>query len=336
MGSGSCPGFLGPVCDLVGGAASQVAKDVLDAVVTWIVDGASWVLGQVGNVVVSTTTIQLRATWFVSHYEVMAALAGIVALPMLLLAAIQSVYRQSPSLLARTAFVQLPLAGLLTAVAIKLVELSLRVVDVCSAAVAAGAGSNISTLLHRAAEWYVVSAAGPVPTFVVALSALFIMAGAFALWLELIVRAAAVYVAVLFLPLALASLVWPAISHWSRRLVETLAALVLSKFVVVAVLSLALNAAAAAPGFSAVLAAGAMLMLAAFAPYTLFRLLPMMEVGAALQLEGARQRLTHAMTSVPQNAASYALRTAKRMQGDITPGTPGTGTTVDPGRPGDD
>ena len=52
-------------------------------------------------------------------------------------------------------------------------------------------------------------------------------------WVELLIRAAAVYVAVLFLPLALASLAWPAIAHWCRRLVDTLVALVLGKFVIV-------------------------------------------------------------------------------------------------------
>ena len=66
------------------------------------------------------------------------------------------------------------------------------------------------------------------------LVSLLIAVAAFVLWLELLIRAAAVYVAVLFLPLALATLVWPAVSHWCRRLVETLAALILSKFVIVA------------------------------------------------------------------------------------------------------
>ena len=99
------------------------------------------------------------------------------------------------------------------------------------------------------------------------LIALLIAVAAFVLWLELLIRAAAVYVAVLFLPLALATLVWPAVSHWCRRLVETLAALILSKFVIVATLSLAAGAVASGTagtgahgsGFSAVLAGGALL-----------------------------------------------------------------------------
>ena len=79
------------------------------------------------------------------------------------------------------------------------------------------------------------------------------------LWLELLIRSAAVYVAVLFLPLAIATLVWPAVSHWCRRLVETLAALILSKFVIVAVLSLAAGALSSGTAGTGVHGAGLLL-----------------------------------------------------------------------------
>ena len=129
-------------------------------------------------------------------------------------------------------------------------------------------------------------------------------------------RAAAVYVAALFLPLALVTLVWPSISHWCRRLVETLTALILSKFVIVATLSLAAGAVASGTGsdgkggsnFAAVLAGGALLVLATFVPFAILRLIPMVEAGAVAQLDGARQRSSAALTRVPRSAASFALR----------------------------
>ena len=58
----------------------------------------------------------------------------------------------------------------------------------------------------------------------------------------MLIRDAAIYVAVLFLPLVFAGLVWPAAAPWSKRLVETIVAIILSKFVIVAVLSLAASA----------------------------------------------------------------------------------------------
>jgi hypothetical protein len=331
VGSG-CPLPLGPLCGVVGSATGSIAGGVLSAIVDWVVTGASWLLDQIGHTLSASTSVDLNATWFASHYAVMVAIAGAVALPMLLVATIQAVYTQSPGLLTRAVLVNLPLAALLTAVAVKLVELGLGITDVFCSTISGGSGTDLTRLLTGIATALVASGGSSVPTFVVALGALVVVAGALVLWLELIVRQAAVYVAVLFLPLALASLVWPAVSHWSRRLVETLTALVLSKFVIVAVLSLAVGAIGSGTGFPAVLAGGALLLLAAFTPFTLLRLVPLIEAGAALQLEGARQRVRQALTSPPTGAASFALRQAR--QATMTVGTPGSGTVVEPEPPG--
>lgn len=331
-GSG-CPLPLAPVCDVVGGAGASVAGDILSALVGWVVTGAAWLLDQLGNVLSSTTTVNLNATWFLARYEVIVAIAGVVAVPMVLLAAVQAVWRQSPGLLVRSVLVNLPLAGLLTVMAVQLVQMSLGVTDSLCAAVSAGAGNDIAKALGAIATVMVNEMGAPsMPTFVVALGGLLVVAGALMLWLELVVREAAVYAAVLFLPLALASLVWPAVSHWCRRLVETLAAIVLSKFVIVAILSLAVGALGSGSGFAAVLAGGALLLLAAFTPFTLLRLVPVIESSAAAQLEGARHRVRQAWGSVPTGAASFALRQARQL-GDV-PGTPGIGPAVEAAAPG--
>lgn len=324
-----CPLPLAPLCDVAGSASSSVAGGVLSTIAGWVAAGAHYLLGQVGGALSATTTVDVAAPWFGSHYTVMAAIAALVAVPMLAVAAVQAVFRQSPGLLARSALVQVPLAGLLSLVALQLVQLSLGATDALSSVVAKSAGTGISRALQEVAAALVSEATAPIPTFVLVLGGLLVAAGALVLWLELIVRAAAVYVAVLFLPLALASLVWPSVSHWCRRLVETLAAIVLSKFVIVAVLSLAVGALGSGTGFAAVLAGGALLLLAAFTPFTLLRLVPLMEAGAALHLEGARHRLVHAATSMPTTAAAFALRRA-HAAGTRTPGEAGTGAVTEP------
>ncbi len=129
------------------------------------------------------------------------------------------------------------------------------------------------------------------------------------------------------MPLALASLAWPAIAHWCRRLVDTLAALVLGKFVIVSVLSLAAGALAGGSaaggggaaaggggggggGFAAVLGGAALLLLAAFAPWALFRLIPFMEAGAVGHLEGLGRRAGHQAAVPARGLAQVAMRTA--------------------------
>jgi len=73
--------------------------------------------------------------------------------------------------------------------------------------------------------------------------------------------------------------------------VDTLVALILGKFVIVSVLSLAAGALAGAGGaggggFTAVLGGAALLMLSAFAPWALFRLIPFLEAGAVAISKG--------------------------------------------------
>ncbi len=97
------------------------------------------------------------------------------------------------------------------------------------------------------------------------------------------VRAAAVYVIVLMLPLAFAAFVWPARRIWAVRSVELLIALILSKFVIVAVLSLggAAFSQSVHHSVAGMLAGVALLALAGFAPWALLRLLPMTELASA-------------------------------------------------------
>src|SRR5580704_1011113 len=243
-----CSGLdaLNPICQvgsLGGSIAASGFESVLNGISQWVASGAEWLLGQIGDILVSTTAIDVGATWFRTHYGQMTALAGVVILPLLLISTLQAVLRQNPGQLVRSFLVQLPLALLLAVVAIQIVILSLSATDAMSTAVAGATSRDVTSLLTGVSKALVASAGDPtVASFVLLLVALLVAVAAFVLWLELLIRAAAVYVAVLFLPLALATLVWPAISHWCRRLVETLAALILSKFVIVATLSLAAGA----------------------------------------------------------------------------------------------
>ena len=327
--AGNCSGIqvVNPLCQIAslgGSVASDGVNAVLSGLSQWVASGAEWLLAQIGDVLVDTTTVNVGAGWFTQHYGEMAALSGVVLLPLLLVSTIQAIYRQSASHLLRVFFLQLPLAVVLGVVGIQVVRVCLAVTDAMSNAVAGGSGSDVKALLAGLAKNLVAAVADPtMATFVLLLVGLLVAVGAFILWLELLIRAAAVYAAVLFLPLALATLVWPAISHMCRRLVETIAALILSKFVIVATLSLAAGAISSGTsgtgdhgsGFASVLAGGALLVLATFAPFSVLRLIPMIEAGAVGHLDGLRQRSTAAMTRAPRMAARMALEGALDKRG---------------------
>ncbi len=298
---GDLTSALSGLLHLGGGAASGAAGDllgfsaaaILQAVENWVTDGALWLLDQVGAVLTSTTQADLGSSWFGARLSIMTELAASVMLPMLFSAVIQAVYRQSVVALLRTFLVNLPVALLFTGVAVELVRMGIVVTDAMSAKFMAAAGVNTRDMLAPLVK--ALGTAPGVPGFAMFLGGLLVAVFALVLWLELVVRAAAITAAALFLPLVLAALVWPAIGHWARRLADTLAALVLSKLVIAAVLSLATAAiaggledsASTSSKFGDVVVGIALLLLATFSPFMVLRLLPMVEAGSVGHLEAS-------------------------------------------------
>ena len=307
---------------VLGSVVGGTIGDVFDAAGQWVATGGVWLLGQVGNAMSATTSVDLGSHWFSEHESVMAALAAAVILPMACCGAMVAVFRQDASTLVRNFLVKLPLALLFTGVSVELVRLGLAVTDDLSADVLAAGGTDTHHLLAPVGTFLAAGSlpsGGVVPAFVLFAAALMVALASLALWLELVVRAAAVAAATLFLPLALAGLVWPALSHWCRRLADTLAALVLSKLVIAAVLSLAAGAVSGgvsdagsgrlATGFGDVVTGIALLIIATAAPFVLLRLVPAVEAGAVMHLESARHRLQHA-AATPVRAGSLAFQMA--------------------------
>jgi hypothetical protein len=114
--------------------------------------------------------------------------------------------------------------------------------------------------------------------------------GALAIWLELVLRATAIELAVFFMPLALAGLVWPATAHWAKRLIEVLVALMLAKPIIVGALCLGGSAFQDTRDPSAAVNGVSILLMAAFAPMALLKLIPLVEVSAIAHLEGLSSR----------------------------------------------
>jgi hypothetical protein len=196
---------------------------------------------------------------------------------------VQALIRSDLAMLARAAFGYLPLALLAVGIAAPLTMLLLSGSDEMSALVASASGHTGASFLDRAG-----GLAGAVSLlggnlFVSFFVALLTAAATIALWAELLIRDAAVYVIVLMLPLFFAAMVWPARRIWAARAVELLVALILSKFVIVAVLTLggAALGHALVPGPASVLTGMTLVMLAAFSPWALMRLLPLHELAGA-------------------------------------------------------
>jgi hypothetical protein len=286
--TGNIPGAAG---GLVGGAGGAVASAATNAVIAgidgWVTGSAQTVLNETASALGNTTSPQLRTTWFSSTYWRMAAIAAVLTLPFLFAAAVQALIRSDVTMLARAAFGYLPLAMLAIAIAAPLTTLLLAACDQLCSFISSAAGHASAHFLGRIGIIAAAAAAAGSP-FLAFLVALFMIAAAFTLWVELLLREAAVYVIVLMLPLGFAAFVWPARRIWAIRAVELLVALILSKFAIVAVLSLGGAAVSSAGNLTGLMAGAVLIMLAAFSPWALLRLIPLAEIasGAAGPLRG--------------------------------------------------
>jgi hypothetical protein len=234
----------------------------------------------------------------------MLALAVIIALPILLVSVAQSIVRADGMQAIRSAFVFLPLAAILSAVGPAMAQMLINISDWMSNILGGNAAEDAQKFMSDAGGALASLGAGSVnpaaPVFGVLLGALVITLGALSIWLELLLRAAAIYISVLFLPLALAAMIWPAGWRWCRRLIEFLIAIIFAKVFIVAIINLA--AAGLARGglgdkFEGVLAGGALLLMAAFTPIALLKLIPLAEaavVTAGHQRAALRQATTGA------------------------------------------
>ncbi|MBV9805053.1 MAG: hypothetical protein JO130_17770, partial [Solirubrobacterales bacterium] len=235
--------------------------------------------------------------------------AAMLTLPFLFAATVQAALRSDISLLARAALGYLPLAMLSIGIAAPLTTLGLAASDEMSGLItstAGDAGQHLITRLGIAAVGIPTLALKPFLGFLVGL---LVIGAAFALWIELLLREAAVYVVVLMLPLAFAALTWPARRIWAIRAIELLVALILSKFAIAAVLSLggaAINASLVPPSITGLMAGTVLLMLAAMSPWALLRLVPLAEIasGAAGALRGELHSTTTATTGRPVGYAN--------------------------------
>lgn len=325
-----------PGASRVASAVAQLlARGVLDAMASEVGKAGKAVLDQLGAVITATTAPGVGDGWFRPEFHQMVVLGATVSLVFLAACAIQAVMRQDPGILLRALVVQLPLAVILTVSAMKLVELAETVVDQLARGVSGGAHASVSGLLDAMARnlmGYTDLLDPNTPVFLAFFLGLCVVIGALLLWIEMIVRSAAIDAAALFLPLALATMVWPAASHMARRLVEVLAALVLSKFVIVSVLALGASALHGGTGTSGLVTGAGLLVLATMSPFAILRLISIAEFGAVAHLEGTGRRTLTRPLQTGWTVANLAADVGPTLAGTGGGRAPGSVTDDDPGR----
>jgi hypothetical protein len=283
-------------------AVSSAASSVFDSFASWVVRGAAWLVARAIALIIGSTRIDVNTHWFEVREANMARIALLLVLPLVLAATIGAIVRQDTRRLVRIYGVGIPVGAASTVTVLLLTEKAMAIVNALCTLITSRHSpyapfSNIDgDMNHHHMPLVVELIVGSV-----------IVVAGLMLWLELILRAVVIDIAVFFLPLGLAAIVWPATAHITKRFIEMLVAIIGSKFVIVATLSLgAAMVEQHDAGVDDAIKAAAILLLAAFAPFALLRLIPILEIAAASQLEGMSRRPMRAAAGVAATAAGGA------------------------------
>jgi hypothetical protein len=318
--SGVLPNPLSPIKD----AAKSIGSGIFNQITSWAADGAVWLMGRVAALVTRTTSPNLLSKGFLRQYRQMASIAAVLAVLMLIFACLEGLGRGDGGMLWRVFLVNVPVAALAMSAAYVVVQLLIATTDGFSEVVAHSTASDLHDFFKSAIESLVVAGGaagtatgGPgagtavgaeaVPLFVGFIAAIVAAFAAFLVWIELLMRDAAIYAVALFMPLAIAASIWPRWMGALRRTGELVIVVVFSKFVIVSIIALAASLLANTGGkVEHVLAAGALMLLACFAPVVLFRLVPFAE-GAVSSAFNRQSAAGVSMRSVEHGASSVQM-----------------------------
>jgi type IV secretion system protein TrbL len=312
LGGAPCLPIIG--CNPLGGlgeeAANVMARAVINAFVSFVADGVKTVLQQVSAAIGTSTEVKLDRDWFTSHAAAIRGLAVVVLLPLMLVGLISAVIHRDPGQLLRAGGVYVPVAIVGGAAAVVLTDTALKVTDALTSAVTGDMAANSAAAMGALRDAIAaVSSPGTIGagTMLAITVMLVLLAGALLIWIELLLRTSAIYVVVLFLPLAMSGLVWRATVSWTRRMIEILVALILSKFVIVVIIDLAAGMIVANDGIGTILQGATLMLLAACAPFALLRLIPLAEAGVISHLEGMERRPVAVATQAATGVARQAV-----------------------------
>src|SRR3954447_14234937 len=326
-----------------GDIAESVAGGALDQATKWMTDAATWTTKQIATGIQKTSTPELKASWYEERFGSMIALGLGLAALVAMMALVSAAIRRDPEALAATVYGMFR-AGLGTGLVLVLTVLALGVADEISNTMASETmGKNAGQFWNDVGDaWGEDNFAGFGSSAIAFFFAFVQVIAGLLVWIEMLLRSAAIYIAVLFLPAALAASIWPPLREWESRLVKVLFVLIAMKPVIITVLSLAGHAAAAAitgearGDIGVMLAAIVIFALAACTPWALMTLVSMSAEGAwtgRAAHHGAREGLATGATKVGGSLGN-ARSAASRMHGDRGGGPGGSSGTGGGGKGG--
>ncbi|MFG2194747.1 hypothetical protein [Streptomyces sp. NPDC048639] len=307
-----------------GNVADNNPLDPLSSLARGCADAAAWIVGKLSKAVESTANIDFTNAAFLRQYAVVFAASTILTLLLWLLAVAKRAIRGVPFTEAVTEAVGfLWLTVLASAFTPLILYTVVSATDSITVVIAAGTGSDTDAFFGSFSEALKKGeniGGGPIMLIVVSLVSI-LAAGV--LWLELVIRAALLYVGALLGTVVYAGLVdknmWGHVRRWAGIMI----AVILVKPVIIIVLGIAgaLSSSENGPdSFSAVVSGLAIILLAIFASAMIYRFVP----GFGDEVASARSN-RKAATDGSAAAAVISSPAALVKQGIKTHSTRGSG-----------
>ncbi len=326
-------GPAGAVGNAVGGAvggyvADKAADAFLEpigkAIVRGLAGAAKKVSEEVMHFITNSAAVNFDEGWWANDraqtlVRQIGTLALVLTLLFLLLALVQGLFAGDVGGMMRATMVEVPVTIAATVALVAVTQLLLGLVDGASAMVLSGVPEALGHFFAGFGDDATIATNGFAGILMVAVFLL----GAILVWIELVVRSSLIYLLMAAAPLTLAARVWPAARGAWRRLAELGLALIVSKFAIA--LALGLGAAALAGGgprsgdlgtqagmdLAGMLTGASLMLLAAFSPFIVLRLLPIVE-GAVIAQGISRSPVRAAQGGMQ---AAYYAQGLKRMAG---------------------
>lgn len=306
-----------PGTDVAGAIAGALRRLIGDAVHSF----AASMFAHLSDALLATTSSPLGGS-FDAPWRAMLTVAALFAVPILLAGVVTEVLAGRPGqALRRGVLLPLLIGPVLLAARVLLGMVDGLVQGACGLIVQVGVDGpgGFAEGLDRIRQVLGVATGPADPTGAGASLVVVLVGGflAFIIWIELAVRAALLVLLAAFVPLALSGLFWTATARWTRRLLESLAAVLLAPLVITMVMVLAtatLNApvSGAGGGVDHAAAALALLFLGTLGLPLTFRLIPAVVEAAVVTGAGASvaRRAQRGAARVASTAASSGLATA--------------------------
>lgn len=285
--------IIGGIGGFFGGLAEDAGRAIIELVLAVIFGFIADAVAAITSALAPTfngdsTTVDLTGGWFNAEggaavTTLTSVIAGALVLVFLLLALVRALFAGEFSAMWRASLIDVPVAFLGTAVTVLVAAALLEIVDMASVTLLGADGEQLSAFSEALADAERLNGAGLLGI----LFGLLFIIGAVLVWIQLLVRAALIYIVIAFAPILWVTRAYPGTRRISRRGIEIAMALILSKFVMA--ISFRLGAEALRGGavttdevdLSAMLVGAAIMLLTAFMPFAVFKVIPIVESASA-------------------------------------------------------